>query len=40
MKEINDLKAKIQSLERLEVIVIPIEIPLKSEKETKKRKNT
>ena len=40
VKEINDLKAKIQCLERLQVIVIPIEIPVKSETETKKRKNT
>ena len=40
VKEINDLKAKIQSLERFQVIVIPIEIPVKSETETKKGKNT
>ena len=31
VKEINDLKAKIQSLEWLQIIVIPIEIPVKSE---------
>ena len=37
VKEINDLKAKIQSLERLQIIVIPIEIPVKSETETKKK---
>ena len=35
VKEINDLKANIQSLERLQVIVIPIEIAVKSETETK-----
>ena len=38
VKEINDLKATIQSLERLQAIVIPIEIPVKSETETKKKK--
>ena len=35
VKEINDLKANIQSLERLQVIVIPIEIAVKCETETK-----
>ena len=37
VKEINDLKAKIQSLARLQLIVIPIEIPVKSQTETKKK---
>ena len=37
VKEINDLKAKTQSLERLQVIVIPIVIPVKSETETKEK---
>ena len=37
-KEINDLKAEIQSFERLQVLVKPIEIPVKSETETKKER--
>ena len=38
VKEINDFKAKIQSLKRLPGIVIPIEIPVKNETETKKER--
>ena len=38
VKEINDLKTKIQSLEILQVIELPREIPVKSETDTKKER--